>query len=256
MHPILIEFGDFSLKVYGLMAALGLLSGIWLASREAERTGEDKERVMDIAFYMVLAAILGARLMYVILEWDYFAGRPLDAFKIWQGGLVFYGGFIGAVVAGAIYVRRHAMPFWKTADFFAIGIPFGHALGRIGCFAAGCCYGLATDLPWAVKFTDPNSLAPLHVHLHPTQLYSAAGNFAIFGIVYMMRKKKTFDGQLALTYIALYAVMRSIMEFFRGDDRGAIFFGIISPAQITAMVMVVLAIAGMFYLSRQKGEGK
>jgi len=256
MHPVLVEIGDFSLRVYGLMAALGLLSGIWLASREAVRTGEDKERIMDIAFYMVLAAILGARLMYVILEWDYFANRPLDAFKIWQGGLVFYGGFIGAVVAGGIYVRRHKMPFWKTADFFAVGIPFGHALGRLGCFAAGCCYGLATDLPWAVEFTDPDSMAPLHVHLHPTQLYSAAGNFAIFGILYMLRKKKSFDGQLALLYIALYAVMRSVMEFFRGDDRGAIFFGIISPAQITAMIMVALAIAGMYYLSRQKGRGK
>lgn len=254
MHPILIEFGSFSLRVYGLMAALGLMGGIWLASREAVRTGEDKERIMDIAFYMVLAAIIGARLMYVILEWDYFAARPLDALKIWQGGLVFYGGFLGAVIAGTFYVRRHKMPFWKTADCFAIGIPFGHALGRIGCFAAGCCYGLATDLPWAVKFTDPNSLAPLHVDLHPTQLYSAAANFAIFGIIFMMRKKKVFEGQLALTYIALYAITRSIMEFFRGDDRGAVFLGIISPAQITAMIMVGLAIAGMYYLSNSKPD--
>lgn len=251
MYPILFRIGDFTLRSYGLMVALGFLAAIWMVSREAERVGENKEKIVDLAFYMVLAAVVGARLLYVLLEWQYFSTNPLDAFKIWKGGLVFYGGFLGALAAGALYVRKESMPFWKTADIFALVIPLGHAVGRIGCLLAGCCYGAATNLPWAVEYTHPESLAPLHVHLHPTQVYSSVNNLAIFGILLLLRKRKHFEGQLALTYVFLYSITRGIIEIWRGDDRGILFYGVISPAQLIGVVLAFASIAGMVFLYRR-----
>ena len=256
MYPTIFQYGDLAIRSYGLMVATGLLAGIWVASREAARVGENKDIIVDMAFYMVIAAIIGARLLYVLLEWDYFSVHPIEALKIWKGGLVFYGGLIGAIVAGTVYIKKKSMPFWKTADIFAIGIPLGHAFGRVGCFAAGCCYGLATKLPWAVKFTHPESLAPLHVYLHPTQLYSSLSNLSIFGLLFLMRKRKKFEGQLALTYLITYSIARGILETFRGDDRGALILGYLSPAQIIGIVIVVAAAAGMVFLGKREGQAR
>lgn len=251
MHPILFHIGSIPVRGYGLMAAIGFLAGIWIASREAVRLGENKERIMDMAFYMVLAAIVGSRVLHVMVEWEYFLQHPGEIIKIWEGGLVFYGGLIGAVMVGSFYIWKHSMPFWKIADIFAVGIPLGHAFGRLGCFLAGCCYGYATDLPWAVEFTDPHSLAPLHEHLHPTQLYSSLNNFTIFAIIFLMRKGKKFDGQLALTYVFLYSVTRGLIEFFRGDDRGTIYAGYISTAQGIGIILAISAIVAMIYLNKK-----
>lgn len=252
MYPIVFQIGDFTIRSYGLMVALGFMAGIWIASREAKRVGEESERIVDMAFYMVLAAIIGSRVLHVMVEWRYFFANPVEILKIWKGGLVFYGGFIGAVIAGVLYIRKYAMPFRKTADIFALGIPLGHALGRIGCFAAGCCFGKATDLPWGVEFSHPESLAPLNVHLHPTQLYSSANNLVIFGILMFFRKRRKFEGQLALTYLLLYSLTRGIIEFFRGDDRGTLITSHISTAQGIGIVLAVAAVAGMIWLSRKE----
>lgn len=256
MQPIIFQIGDFAIRGYGLMAALGFMAGIWIASREAERLGENKERTMDMAFYMVLAAIIGSRVLHVLVEWKYFSQHPGEIIKIWEGGLVFYGGLIGAVIVGSWYIWKHSMPFWKTADIFAVGIPLGHAFGRMGCFLAGCCYGYATDLPWAVEFSNPDSLAPLHEHLHPTQLYSSLNNLTIFSILFLMRKGKKFDGQLALTYVFLYSITRGIIELFRGDDRGTVYAGYISTAQGIGIVLAISAIFAMVYLNKKAAANK
>ncbi len=251
MYPIVFQIGDFTVRTYGLMLAIGFSVGIWVAVREARRVGESGEKIMDMAFYMILAAIVGSRVLHVIVEWRYFMENPAETVKIWKGGLVFYGGLIGAVIAGTWYIKRHSMPFWKTADIFALAVPIGHAFGRIGCFAAGCCFGRATDLPWGVEFTDPQSLAPLGVHLHPTQLYSSLNNLVIFTILMSFRKRKSFDGQIALTYVLLYSVTRGIIEFWRGDDRGTLLFGYLSTAQGIGIVLAAAAAAGLVALSRK-----
>ena len=256
MHPILFQVGDFAIRGYGLMAAIGFMAGIWIASKEAERLGVNKELIVDMAFYMVLAAIVGSRILHVAVEWRYFSQHPADIIKIWQGGLVFYGGLIGAIAVGSFYIWRHSLPFWRTADIFAVGIPLGHAFGRLGCFLAGCCYGLASDLPWAVEFTDPNSLAPLHIHIHPTQLYSSLNNLAIFSILFFLRKRKKFEGQLALIYVFLYSITRGLIELLRGDERGAVYAGQISTAQVIGVLLALTALAAMVYLYRKETAKK
>lgn len=242
MYPVLFHFGIFTIYTYGLFVALGAISGITLARFEAERVGINPDRMMDLCFYIILSAIIGARLLYVATNFDFFIHYPIEIIKIWNGGLVFYGGFIAALVAAVVVIRVYRLPLGKTADIAGLAVPLGQFLGRFGCFSAGCCYGKACSLPWAVTFHNPASLARLGVPLHPTQLYSAASNFSIFIILFLMRKHKRFNGQIFWLYVLMYGVTRSIIEIFRGDFRGAYIFGVLSISQAIGISMAVLAL--------------
>jgi phosphatidylglycerol:prolipoprotein diacylglycerol transferase len=255
MHPILFQIHHFSIHTYGFFIALGFLFAIFISKREARMVGEDPEKVADLIFWILVAAIFGSRLFYVVVYWgDFYPNRLMDVFKLWEGGLVFYGGFIGAVIAAYVFVRKYGLDFWKTADILAPAIPFGHFLGRLGCFSAGCCHGKACTLPWAVTFTNLESLAPLNIPLHPTQLYESVTNLLIFIVILNYKRFKKFDGQVFLTYVVIYAVARSILEMFRGDFRGAEIFGILSVSQTVALVLGVSAIFLMRYLKSLKKE--
>lgn len=248
MYPVLFHFGIFTIYTYGFFVALGVLSGIALARFEAVRVGVDPDNIMDLCFYIILSAIIGARLLYVATNLDFFTQYPLEIIKIWNGGLVFYGGFIAALVAAVVIVRVYRLPLAKTADIAGLAIPLGHFFGRFGCFSAGCCYGKACSLPWAVTFHNPASLARIGVPLHPTQLYSAASNFSIFLILFLMRKHKRFDGQIFWLYVLMYGVMRSIIEIYRGDFRGAYIFGVLSISQAIGLGMAALALVMLVVL--------
>ncbi|MBW2368925.1 MAG: prolipoprotein diacylglyceryl transferase, partial [Deltaproteobacteria bacterium] len=176
MHPILIKIGNISLYTYGLFIALAFLTAISLAQKEARRYGANSSQITDLGFFILIAAIVGSRILYLIINPELMAQDPWEAFRLWNGGLVFYGGFIAAVITAAIYMRKKKMPLWQTTDIFAPALAAGHALGRIGCFFAGCCYGRACDLPWAVTFSHPDTLAPSGIALHPAQLYASACN--------------------------------------------------------------------------------
>lgn len=258
MYPVLFHFGRFTIYTYGFFVALGVISGITMARFEAKRVGIDPDRIMDLCFYIILSAIIGARLLYVATNLDFFTHYPIEIVKIWNGGLVFYGGFIAALVTAAVVVHVFRLPLAKTADIAGISVPLGHFFGRLGCFSAGCCYGKACSLPWAVTFHNPSSLARLGVPLHPTQLYSAASNLSIFLLLFFMRKHKRFDGQIFWLYVLMYGVMRSIIEIFRGDFRGAYIFGILSISQAIGLSMAALAIVmlAVLYTRSDRSCGK
>ena len=167
----------------------------------------------------------------------------MEILKLWNGGLVFYGGFLAAVAACLVYLRRNRIPFLPVADASAIGIPLGLAFGRIGCTMAGCCFGKPCDLPWAVTFSDPASLAPLHVPLHPTQIYESMAGFAIFGILYATRDRFRTPGVRFWTMLILYGAARSFLEIFRDDPRG--FLGPLSESQVVSAVLIVYAVASL-----------
>jgi phosphatidylglycerol:prolipoprotein diacylglycerol transferase len=173
----------------------------------------------------------------------------MDAVKFWRGGLVFYGGLIFAFLTGLWYVRRHRLDFRQLADLIAPSIALGQAMGRLGCFAAGCCYGAPSTAPWACTFTSKDSLAPLGVPLHPTQIYESAATFGIFIALLIMRKSKRFAGQLFWYYLLFYSVARFIIEFYRGDPRGWAIPGVLSIAQAIGIPAVLLA---LFMLLRRK----
>jgi len=251
MFPVLLKIGPISIFTYGFFIAVGFLAGIFLATNEAKREGEDHEKIMDLCFYILIAAILGSRLFYVATSPEMFLKNPVEILKIWNGGLVFYGGFIAALVTGVIYLKVKNIPVWKTADIMAPSVAIAHFFGRIGCFFAGCCYGKYCDLPWAVTFNHPDSLAPTGIPLHPTQLYEALGNLAIFLFLFFFRKYKKHDGQLFWLYVLIYGIMRSFIEIFRADFRGEFLYGVLSISQVVGGLMVVVSLTMLFIFRKR-----
>jgi len=243
MHPVLLQVGSLKVYSYGVFVAVGFLAAIWVAGREIARQGIDREKFYDMGFWVVLSAIAGARLFHVLVYWPQYAADPLEILKLWNGGLVFYGGFLAAVMACLIYLKKNRIPFLPVADASAIGIPLGLAFGRLGCTMAGCCFGKPCTLPWAITFSDPASLAPLHVSLHPTQLYESLAGFAIFGILYATRDRFRTPGVRFWTMLILYGAARSLLEIFRDDPRG--FLGPFSESQVVSAVLVVYAVASL-----------
>lgn len=247
MHPILFRIGPFTLHTYGLFVSAGVLLAIALAVKQARREGLDPQKMLDLGFYLLLASIIGSRLLYVFIFFGDYLLRPWAIFKLWEGGLVFYGGFALAVPVGIWYLRRHSLPLWKTADIWAAPLSLGHALGRMGCFAAGCCYGKPTGVPWAATFTDPRSLAIQGIPLHPVQVYEALSNFLLFLFLYFYGPRRRFEGQIFWLYALLYSLIRFTLEFFRGDARGFIIPSLLSLSQGFG---ILLAVASLMMLHR------
>ncbi|MCF8088850.1 MAG: prolipoprotein diacylglyceryl transferase [Desulfotignum sp.] len=249
MHPILVHFGSVTLYTYGFFLAMGFLTAVWFSKRNARFYDLKPDDISDLFFVILVSGIVGARLLYVIINFADFKASPLDVFKLWNGGLVFFGGFIGAVAASIVTLRIKKLPFFKTADTIAPGVALGHGIGRLGCFFAGCCYGRQCDLPIAVQFSNPDSLAPLHVPLHPTQIYMVAANLILFFILIFLQRRKRFHGMIFLSYIILYSVFRFIIEFFRGDFRGDFFLEFLSISQGIGILAIVIAVAAMVKLA-------
>ena len=245
MYPILYKIGPIHLYTYGLFLALGFLAAILVAGQEAKRLGLPEGHFYDLCFYIILAAIIGSRLLFVIVDPGPFLKNPLKIFAIWEGGLVFHGGLIAALITAFFYMRRHGLPWRPTFDALAVGMPLGVTLGRIGCFMAGCCFGKPSDLPWAVRFTNPETLCPVLDYLHPAQLYEALLSLGIFGVVFWLRKRKRFDGQILLTYFLLAGLVRFTVEFFRAptalDPRGPEIIFHMPATQVGALGIALLS---------------
>jgi phosphatidylglycerol:prolipoprotein diacylglycerol transferase len=250
MVPILYRLGGFTVYAYGFFIAVGFIVGFVLAIRTARAKGIPFERVVDLFFYIILSSILGSRILFVLTDLDFFLKNPSKILNIWEGGLVFYGGLILAIAVSAAYMKRHRLPFWKLADLFSPPIALGLFFGRIGCFFAGCCYGRETSLPWAVVFTNPDSLARLNVPLHPTQLYDAANGLAIFIVLVWMGKRKTFDGQIFGCFMFLYSVTRYFIEMVRGDPRGSFLGSSLSTSQGIGMGLAIASLFMLFFLKK------
>lgn len=256
MHPILLQIGNWPVYSYGVLLAAAYLAALQLAVVRARRRGIDGARIMDLGIYLIIAALVGAKLMLVVVDFRYFAANPRELMSIVRAGGVFYGGLIAALAVALVLVRRYQLRIWTTADLFAPGIALGHVVGRLGCLLAGCCYGRPTDLPWGITFTNPlaatNVGTPLGVPLHPTQLYDAGAELLILIVLLVTeRKGRVFEGRTFWLYMLLYGLSRFVIEFFRGDDRGVILG--ISTSQFVSVVIVPLAIA---MLVRLRARGR
>lgn len=242
------EIGPLTLHSYGVLLALAFVAGLWIAGRQAKRAKLDADKVTDLAVYVLIAGLLGAKIALLIVEWNYYSKNLGELFSLLQSGGVFYGGLIAAFPVAWWYVRRSGLPGWRAADALAPGVVLGQAIGRLGCFAAGCCFGKPSSLPWAVTFRDLYAAravgTPMDTPLHPSQLYESAAAFAILGILLLLSKRKSFDGQIVLSYVVLYSIARFGLEFLRGDAaRGVVFGGALSTSQSIAIVLVLGALA-------------
>ena len=248
MHPILVDLGFFAIPTYGFLLAVGLLLGLWTAERRAASVGLPQEKVAKLALWVVLWGLVGGKLLLVLTDPSYL--RSLDGLLgLLRAGGVFYGGLLGALVAAVVLLRRLRLSFFPVADALAPSVALGHFFGRLGCFAAGCCYGASCQRPWAVVFRDPRASAisgtPLGVPLHPTQLYEATFNLAnyLFLAWFFRRQGARLHGQVLGAYLVNYGVARFVIEFFRGDpDRGFVLGGFLSTSQAIALAMVPLGL--------------
>lgn len=255
MHPILFEIGRFPIYTYGVLLAAAYLLGLQFALIRARSRGLDPNRVMDLGIWIIVSALVGAKLLLLIVDFNTFGRNPRELLTLVRSGGVFYGGLIAAVAVALWYLRRHRMPMWTVTDVFAPGIALGHVIGRMGCLFAGCCFGRETTVPWAITFTDPfansNVGTPLNVPLHPTQLYEAGAELLILiALLLTERRGRPFPGRTFWGYMLAYGVSRYIIEIYRGDPRGTVW--VWSTSQFVSVLLVPLSIVMLIVLSRRK----
>jgi phosphatidylglycerol:prolipoprotein diacylglycerol transferase len=258
MFPTLFHFAGIRVATYGVLVAAGYLAGIlWLHShRDDMGMGEDE--FWNVIYALFFGAIAGGKILYWIVEWRAFVSGELHPIRDFRYGFVFFGGFLGSVLAGILVRRRGASPFWRPADYFGVALPMGHSIGRLGCLAAGCCIGRPTDLPWGVRFTAPDSLVPdalRGVPLHPAQLYESAANALIaWGVWQVVKRVKAGalpHGSAFLAYAAAYSIARFAIEFVRGDlVRGA------AAGLSTSQWIALATLAGAALAWRKLPRGK
>jgi phosphatidylglycerol:prolipoprotein diacylglycerol transferase len=246
MYPELFRIGTFPITTYGIFLALGMLLALFVAARLAERDGLPRERIYDLGLWVLVGGLVGSKVLMFFVE-DNVHIFTLDFLR--SGG-VFYGGLIGGFLAVAILVRLYKLPFWKVADAFAPGLALGQAFGRQGCFAAGCCWGKHTDLPWGVHFSELGHeytgvpvVGPdgFDIYLHPTQLYESFIMLAVFGFLFWLHRHKKFSGQVLVTYGIIYSIVRFSIEFIRDDPRGDL-LGLTSLTGLSTSQLVSLVV--------------
>ena len=256
MFPTLLHLGDFRLATYGVLVAAGYLLGIGWLARNRERMGLGEETFWSLIYWLFAGALLGGKLLYLGVEWRALVSGALHPIRDLRYGFVFFGGVAGSMVAGAVWCRRNGASFAKLSDFFAPALAMGHALGRLGCLAAGCCGGRPTGLPWGVAFNHPEALVSPHlagVPLHPFPLYESAANigaaWACSVVLARVEAGRLRPGSGWAAYLGLYGAARFCLETFRGDDRGQGVLGL-SPSQ--AVGALAMAGAAWWWVQRSK----
>ena len=251
MFPKLFSIGSFYLPTYGLLVALGFLAGLFLAMRLARRAGLDPEKVSNLAVYAALVGLLGAKLLMLVMDFDYYVRYPDRIFSLETllSAGVYYGGFLLALAFSAWYMRHQRLPFLATADVLAPAVALGHAIGRLGCFAAGCCWGTRCHLPWAVVFRNPDTYTgvPLGVPLHPAQLYESALTFVVAWLLIRASGRPHPAGRILGLYLVLYSIARFGVEFVRYHEQSLPFGG---PLSWTQWIALALLAAGGLLLWR------
>jgi phosphatidylglycerol:prolipoprotein diacylglycerol transferase len=256
VHKIAFQIGSFSIHWYGVLLAIGFLAGLWTASRRAVRDGLPADKILDAGAWLILGAIIGARALYVVSYWDHLMESPLfpqapwtEIFMVQRGGLVFYGGLIGAIGSGLLFAWKHHLPVWKFADVMAPSIALGYVPGRLGCLMNGCCYGRVTTVPWAIRFPPEHETQGEPVH--PTQVYDALLNLGLYALLSWLYRHKKFDGQVFATYLVCYAVTRSVVEAFRGDYSVRYLSGVATPAHLVSVLILGAGLTLMWRLRRR-----
>jgi phosphatidylglycerol:prolipoprotein diacylglycerol transferase len=258
MHPILIDFGFFQLPSYGLLLATAVVVALWTLRLRADRAGMDGAHLVDFALWLVIWALLGAKLLLIVVELPRYLHDPASLFGVVRAGGVFLGGFIAAVIAAIILLRRYNLQPLPSFDVVAPSLALGQAIGRIGCLMAGCCWGGHCNLPWAITYTNPiaaeNLGTPLHVPLHPFPIYASFFNFGLYLLLAALYKRHPAPGRVFATYLVLYGIGRMLLEMTRGDAvRGFVFNGALSTSQLISLGLILTGIGLQVWVSRHPG---
>lgn len=247
MRPVLVDFGYFRIYSYGLFVALGFVVAVLLAVYRARKEGIDTETMVDIAIYAIIGGVIGARLSYVVYYRDYFSSNPLSAFYLWEGGLTSFGGFIGGGLLATLFVLYRKLDWFRVADSVAYGLPAGIAIGRIGCFLNGCCYGIETNCPLGVVFPASGDGV---AHL-PAQIFESIYSLVIFAVVAWIASRPHRRGDLFFAFAGLYGFFRFLNEFIRVNPD--LLFGL-SGSQLVSIIFMVAAV--IYFITGGRRERK
>lgn len=244
MYPIIWDLGPVEIRSYGVMLALAFFIGIIVAVKRGQKQGFHPDLILDLSIFIIISAIIGSRLYFVGSHWDLYRHNLLDILKVWQGGLSVQGGVIMAVLVSYIYVKKHNIEFLKLADVMIPSVALGQAIGRLGCFLNGCCYGVSCDLPWGVHFPEGSAAAHAfpHMAVHPTQLYAVVYSLAIFAILLLIDKHKPITGITFFLYFVLIGIARFSIDFIRHFESSFFthIFGVdLTVSQITSVFLIV-----------------
>jgi phosphatidylglycerol---prolipoprotein diacylglyceryl transferase len=282
LRPVLFDLHlfsrEFALHTYGVAIAVAFLVAIFVGTRTAARSGEDPDKVRDLCFWLLVSSLVGARLVFLatnVPDYVRLCSEEHDcwrALRVWEGGLVFYGGFFAALAVAVVYTRRRGMNFWRTADILAPSVALGHFFGRLGCFAAGCCWGKEASgraLAWAARFPAESLVfqdyvargalpasAEVTPPLHPVQLYEALGELALFFALSLLGRKKRWDGQVLVAWLLGYALLRFVVELYRGDAVRKFVIGTVSTSQALAIFAALFATVLLWWRRAQIERAK
>jgi len=257
MHPELIDLGFYQIPTYGVLVALGVLLGLWTVKLRADRSGLDGNRLVDFSLWIVIWALIGAKVLYVIVGLPRFLDDPRLLFGVVRSGGVFLGGFLAALIAAVVLLRRHNLQWLATVDVMAPSLSLGQALGRLGCLAAGCCWGKTCTLPWAITYTDPRAAAtvgtPLHIALHPFPVYAMAVSTVLYVALAAFYRRRPRPGRVFAAYLTAYGVARFVLEWTRGDQaRGFVFGETLSTSQLITSLMVAAGLTLWVWAGRRQ----
>lgn len=247
MHSILFHYGFITIYAYGTMLSLAILAGGYLAVREADREGISRDAVLDFILYASIAGLLGSRILYILLDIESYLAEPIKIFALRDGGLSFHGAVLGGAATGVWFIRKYKISYGRLADLFTPSLALGYAIGRIGCFLNGCCYGIPTEAGWGVLTHYAPGLR------HPTQLYATAANLLIFAALWRLRRRKRFDGYLFLLYLIMYSVYRFGNEFFRESFGPP---GFLTTAQIASLAIIVASLVLIRVFNSRRNDSK
>ncbi len=254
MYPKILELGPITIHTYGLLLAAAFIAGIWITSRNARKEGISADSIWNMGLVVIFSALVGAKILLLLSDYQYYSQNLREIFSLstLRSTGVYYGGLLLALGSAIWYLIKKRLPAWIMADLAAPGIALGQAIGRIGCLSAGCCYGKPTHMPWGITFTSQyayeNVGVPLNIPLHPTQIYESVGAFCLFAFLMWRLSKKHIAGQILLEYLALYALLRFAIEFFRDDDRGFVLYGLLSTSQFIAILTFLGSVAAYCFL--------
>jgi len=255
MRPTLFNIGRIGIHSYGVMLVLGFTAGLLLAIREGRRRGISRDDIIDCGLWVLLSGIVAARLLYIFLDWSYFAGHWARWYQIQKGGLSFHGALLGAALAVAVFARRRNLGIARLYDTLTPSLPLGYAIARIGCFLNGCCQGHPTSLPWGVTFPPTfENLGLPSQPVHPTQLYASLLSLLVFGVIMLLRSRLHWHGQLFAAYLVLYSLQRYVVEFYRSGASAHAFPGLapLTQAQVLSVIIALGAGVALVLLERRR----
>jgi phosphatidylglycerol---prolipoprotein diacylglyceryl transferase len=260
MYPKLLDLGPITVHTYGLLLAAAFIAGIWISSRNARKAGIGPDLIWNLGLVVIFSALVGGKILLLLTDFHYYSQNLREIFSLstLRSAGAYYGGLLLALGSAAWFLLKKHLPIWIVADLAAPGIALGQAIARLGCLSAGCCYGKPTHLPWGITFTNQYAYAnvgvTLNMPLHPTQIYESLGAFVLFLFLMWRLPTKHTAGHIILEYVALYALLRFVVEFFRDDDRGFMLYGLLSTSQFIAILAILGSAAVYYFLHHRSGD--